>query len=275
MYERTYHAKVLQQDPEQPKARRFPWRKIIFIFCGLLIISAIITLIKVDRFQVNEVEVFGTKVADPFEVSQFVISSLQGNYLWVLPRSSIVLINPDRISDEIKAKFPRFKYVVVERQGMHGLRVDTEEYPGVYLWCDNNESCSFMDETGVVFSDAPYFSGSAYLKIYGGDRKPFPFQPISTQQVKDIANIKEKLSAINILPTEFHFDERKLTVIFFHNTHRVEIYFDTTDGSDESLETLYTGLQTEPMAGLYNDKKNILEYLDLRFSNKLVYKFKQ
>ncbi len=270
MYERTYHANVLKKEEETKKRPSFSWKKTFIIFGALIFCALIIFLIKVERFQVKSVEVLGTKVADPIDVSQFVMGQLQGDYLWFLPKTSIILVGPKKMADDISEHFPRFKNVSVERSGMSGLSVNIEEYPGVYLWCD--EECSFMDETGVVFAEAPYFSGSAYLKIYIGERKDYPFQPITIDQLKKVKIITEKLSTIGIEPTEFHFGpERKLTVIYLNNAKTVEIYFDATSNIEADLETLYTGLQTEPLASMY--KTQVLKYLDLRFSNKVVYKF--
>lgn len=270
MYERTYHANVLKKEVEPKKRPKFSWTKFIIIVGTLIFCSLVIFLIKVDRFQVKSVEVVGTKVSDPIDVSQFVISKLQGNYLWFLPKTSIILVRPKQLEGNIKDNFPRFKNVIVERSGMSVLSVNVEEYPGVYLWCD--EVCSFMDETGVVFAEAPYFSGSAYLKIYIGERKKFPFQPITEEQLKQIKMIYDRLSSIGIQPMEFHYgSERKLTILYLKDGNIVEIYFDSKSNIETDLETLYTGLHTEPLSSMY--KTQVLKYLDLRFSNKVVYKF--
>lgn len=272
MYERTYHAKVLQKENDAPKHKKISWKKILITLSVLVVLALFVFFIRIPQFQVSEVEVDGVNVADPVEVSQFVIAGLEGKYLWVLPKTSILLVSPSRIEEKILKQYPRFKNVSVKRKSMNKMAVSVVEYPGVYLWCHGDEKCSFMDETGVVFAEAPFFSGSAYLKIYGGEVSDYPFEPITDEQLHIVKNIFQKLEVLEIGVTSFRFDDRKITTTFIHHGREVEIYF--SDDIDVALETLYIGLRTRPLSDLYNNKTQDLEYFDLRFSNKLVYKFK-
>jgi cell division septal protein FtsQ len=274
MYERTYHAKVLKTDSVPRASKRFPWKRVVVIVSVLAVLTGVVFFIRAPRWQVTQVLVEGTNVADPEDVSQKVLGSLEGNYLYLLPRTSIVLISTDQITDMIRAQFPRFKEVAVERDSMHSLKVSVVEYPGVYLWCD--EACSFMDEKGTVFADAPYFSGSAYLKIYAGERQPYPFRPIEPELLAAITRIYERLQSIDIVPLSVKLDsEKTLAVSFIHYNTTALIYFDPTSDIDSALETLYTALRTAPLSRLYHSSTQVLEYLDARFGNKLVYKFQQ
>lgn len=271
MYERTYNKTVLPQGGS-PERRPFPWKKAIIVASSVVIIIGIIFFIRASRLQVREVTVVDTHVADPIEVSQFVLNELSGHYLWILPKSSIVLVTPETLALRIKEQFPRFRAVSVDRASVHSLTVTVDEYAGTYLWCD--DECSFMDEQGTVFADAPVFSGSAYLKIYNGERQPFPFQGISPKELAMIATIQERLTAIGIDPVEFRFEnEHKLSVVFAHNTSEAHIFFDPMSDIEGALQALYTGLRTDPLMRLYHDRTQVLQYLDVRFDSKVVYKF--
>ena len=80
--------------------------------------------------------------------------------------------------------------------------------------------------------------------------------------------------AINIDPIEIHFEQNhKIDLIFVHNSRPTHIYFDQNREVDKSLEVLYTGLKTAPLSNMYKNTEKVLEYLDLRFSDKIVYKF--
>ncbi len=274
MYERTYHEKVLKQDTNTVSKKRFPWKRIMLSIGGVLLIVGGVFLIRVPQFQIRTVTVTGTNVADPIDVSQFVLGELEGTYLFVLPKSSILLASPKKITARISDRFPRFKEVDVKRDSMRSLSVAVTEYPGAYLWCDSEDVCSFMDETGTVFADAPYFSGSAYVKLYGAERQPYPFYPITAEQLATMRTIATHLEAIDIDPIEFHFDtDRKTTVVFSHRGTRATILFDPNRDVLAALDVLYSGLRTDPLKKMYHDQTQVLEYLDLRFSNKVVYKF--
>lgn len=274
MYERTYNSRVLKTDDQPSKKKKggLRWKRILIIVGIVGVIVGIVVLIRSPKFQVRSINVVGTSVSDPVDISTFALNTLGGTYAWILPRTSVFLISPESIAEAVKEAFPRLSSVVVDRDGVDSLRVAVTEYPGVYLWCD--EECSFMDETGTVFADAPYFSGSAYLKIYIGTREQFPFSPISPQQIQLIATLKERLEAIEIVPLSMRFEsEHKLTVGFIHQRNHAVIYMDPSEDVETTLETLYSALRTETVARLYRDPSKRLEYLDVRFANKLIYKF--
>lgn len=272
MYERTYHTRVLKTD-DAPRAKRsFPWKRVLGILSIIAVLVGVVLCIRAPRFQVARVVVDGTNVADPEAVSQAVLTDLEGNYLYILPKTSIVLVSTDTIETRIREQFPRFKDVRVERDSMHSLKVTVVEYPGVYLWCD--DACSFMDETGTVFADAPYFSGSAYLKIYSGERQAYPFRPVSTELLATISYLYDRLQSIDITPLSMRLTtEDTLVVSFIHYSTTAIIYFDPTSDVDSALETLYSALRTAPLSRMYHNSSAVLEYLDTRFGNKVIYKF--
>lgn len=273
MYERTYNSRVLKTEDKKPQKRKgFPWKSVLIASGVAVVLVGIVFLVRVPRFQVKTINVVGTNVVDPSDISQFGLNTLEGTYAWVLPKTSIFLVSNDTMANLIAKRFPRLKSVEVDRDGMNSLRVTVVEFPGVYLWCD--DACAFMDEQGTVFADAPYFSGSAYLKIYIGTREQYPFVPITVAQIQMVAYLKERLEAIDIAPVSVRFDsDRRLIVGFIHHTHEAGIYFDPTEDIDQALETLYSGLRTEGVARQYHDSSKVLQYLDVRFANKLIYKF--
>ena len=273
MYQRSYHERVLKHDGPAP-VPRISWKKIIYIASGLAVAVGIIWCIKTPRFQITQVSVQGANVADPTELSQFVLDQLDGRYLYFFPKTSVILVSPDNLARAINVQYPRFRSVVVSRDSMRSLKVTVDEYSGLYLWCDGDEVCSFMDETGTVFADAPYFSGSAYLKIYKGDREAYPFSALTQDETTRITHIYEQLRAIDIDPISVSFDTpQTLRVVFVHKGARARILFDPSKDIDTQLEVLYSGLRTQPLASMYHSSTQVLEYLDVRFDNKLVYKF--
>jgi hypothetical protein len=273
MYQRSYHQRVLKHDAPAP-VPRISWKKIVSIAVVAVLLAGIVWCIKTPRFQVTQVSVEGANVADPNELAQFVLSELDGRYLYFFPKSSIVLVSPDTLARAISAKYPRFKSVVVSRDSMRSLKVTVKEYSGMYLWCDREEVCSFMDETGTVFADAPYFSGSAYLKVYKGDREAYPFAGLTQDETLLVTHIYERLRAIDIDPVTVSFDTpQTLRVVFMHGGGRARVLFDPGKDIDAQLEVLYSGIRTQPLASMYHSPTHVLEYLDVRFDNKLVYKF--
>lgn len=277
MYERTYHAKVLAQHtpPEKKRRKRFPWRRVIAGGVAVVVLVGIVLLIRLPGLQVQMVTVEGTRVVDPEEVTQVVWSKLDGTYLSLFPRRSMFVAPTKRIEKAIRASFSRFSDVRVDRKGLHELTVSVVEYEGTYLWCEDEATCYFMTKDGVVFAPAPFFSGDAYIKIFIGEKGEFPFEPLSQKMITTLELLLERLPLLGIEPLALY--ERslhQLDVVFSHHGENATLMLDHTRNTQAVLEDLATGLATEPLKARFRDSAHVLEYLDARFANKVVYKFK-
>jgi hypothetical protein len=275
MYERNYHKTVLKTE-EKPakKGTRINWKLIILLTALAIVLVGSVFIIRLPSWQVKDVEVAGAQVADPGDVKEFIQNELKGNKLFFLPRTSIVLVPERSLEKKLKEQFPRFQTVSVSRKSFSALTVTVSEYQGIYLWCVDDNTCYFMDEKGIAFAPAPYFSGSAYPKIFVGEAHEVPFQALSAAQLEMTQLLLTRLPAISIIPTEFHYlSDHKLEVHFNHDGHQAMLIFDPTTDTLQALQALFTGLRTNPLATKFRDSGEVLEYIDLRFSNRVVYKF--
>jgi cell division septal protein FtsQ len=272
MYERNYQKRVLKQDPIVSEKKQFPWKRVTIIFGIVVLCAGCVFLTRAPFQKVQSVSVGGAEVTDPEEVSMYVKKILEGNRVYVLPRSSTLLLSVNSIENRLKYAFPRLKSVVVHRDSLHSLSVAVEEYKGIYLWC--KEECFFMDENGVVFASAPYFSGSAYVRISAGEQAGLPFTPITKEQLSLVTLLTERLRAIMLEPNEFRFiSPYELDIVFTHNGDTAKLMIDPTQDTETTLEALYAGMRAPSFEQLYRDENKKIEYINLRFNNKMVYKF--
>lgn len=280
MYEKTYKAKVLgQSDTPIKKSRKFlTWKKIIFIFIFLGLLFGIGSLLRSSKMQVDTFTTLGTSVLDTREIEDEVRSQLVGTWLWIFPRTSVLLVNDKAIERALKEKFSRIETVNVRRTNLHSIEITIKEFDAVYLWCSSVEDdCYFMDKQGVVYSKAPVFSGSAYPKLFtGAPLETLPFVGMASLELGRVAELQEKLSEINITPVAFrNISPRELQIDFLHNKTIAKLQIDPTTSTTTSLEYLFSGIRTEPLASLFRNENKKLLYIDVRFPNKVVYKFDQ
>ncbi len=277
MYERTYHSKVLSQNEpkEKKRRRRIPIKKILWLFVGVVMIAGIIVLIRLPGLQIREIDVTGANVTDPQDVSVFLHSQIEGNALYFFPRSSMLLVPTATLGKRVQAQFPRFASVDVRRIGLNGLLVTVTEHEGTYLWCQSQEECFFMTNDGIVFAQAPFFSGDAYERIFYGERGELPFSPLPDHFRALIDTMRERLPSIGIVPDEYSFEsEHRVDIVFSHRGVEARLMIDPTNDIEQTVEDLATALATDPLKTQFNDKNKVLEYLDARFANKVVFKFR-
>lgn len=275
MYERTYRQHVLKDDGEpRNHKKRFTLKHFLFTLLFAIILTGIVWALRSSVFQIRSVSVEGTNVTDPEDVKVYIERTLLGKKLFIFPRSSTFLISTKWYEKKLQEDFTRFEIVSVTRDTLHSLRVSVKEYDGVYLWCNEFTACFFMDKKGIVFSEAPYFSGSAYPKLFIGTGKELPFQAISEHELQIVETVLMRLRAAQIEISEFHFiNNRELNLYFSHQAQQTKIIIDPTSGIDTTIEILIVGMNTAAFKDQFEKTDKILEYIDLRFSNKMVYKF--
>lgn len=278
MYTRSYRDEVLGTEKDKKREARIVKRKRWF-FCITLLVLFIgfVLLSRMHSVQIKTITVNGTKSATPEDVSNHVFSFLEGHWAYVFPKRSILLLPDTAIVAELHRAFPKFETIEVRRKGLDTIAITIQEYEGVYLWCQTYEDCSFMNERGVVFMHAPFFSGNAYTKIFVGGPEEYPFVPITGQELSLVSLLLERLRAINMEPAEFHFKRgvtNRLEVVFYHNNSTAKFIFDTSLSMEMSLNSLYATVRTDSFVRKYRSGVSVLEYIDVTLPNKVVYRFK-
>lgn len=277
MYERNYHRQVLKTPEEGDKktAKRSPLKRILAVAIILTIFFSIGYAIRSPRLQIETITVEGGEVIDSQDIESSVMDMLAGKFLWIFPRTSTLLVQTETIEKKIKEEFSRIDTVTVKRDSAQGLIVTINEYHGAFLWCADIDQCFFMNKNGVVYSSAPVFSGTAYAKVFSGtELQALPFEGLRSDQISFIGTLESRLTAIDIIPSEFHFiNSRELRVDFLHNKENSQFIVDPTVAVETSLDYLFSGLRTEPLASSFHDINKKLLYIDVRYPNNIVYKF--
>lgn len=277
MYERTYNTKVLSQKapPEKKRRRRFPMRRFLKIAGGVVALAALVFLMQWKRLRVQSIDVVGASVTDPEDVRLFINSQIEGKILYLFPKSSMLLVPTASLTKWTARAFPRFESVDVRRKGVRELLVTVKEYQGEYLWCESEASCYFMAGNGVVFAEAPFFSGDAYVKLFFGEKKELPFSPLTGEQLELIELALDRLPSISIQPLVLRrVSEHQMDIVFSRYGEQTLLLIDPTRDIEKTLEDLATALAADPLKREFRDESKTLEYLDARFANKVIYKFK-
>ena len=279
MYERTYNKRVLKAPAPKPRAHVVLKRAAIWIGIGL-IAWGIIFCLRYRKFQIGTVSVQGAFVIVPQDIQDFVRKDLEGKYLLFIPKTSILTLRPKNLGAHIMRQFPYVQSIDIKRSSMSSIDIDITEYKGAYLWCAGTDDadCYFMNKNGLVFSPAPYFSGSAYIKVFGPGtdaiKKEFPFSPLETGSFVLISELADLLSTVAISPISFHFqEEHSLAISFMHNGTAAELRIDPSRDVRAQIDALASALATPALADLYTNEAKKLDYLDTRFDSKVVYKF--
>ena len=280
MYERKYAVKVLatQKDPPRTKAPRhpFPLKQFLWGLGIAALLAGVVVALRHPALQVHEILVEGNETIDPEDVAVFIREEMQGTVLHIFPRTSIFIISTSTLEREIGQQFPRIANVQVRHKGVDGLSVKIAEHTEKYLWCASSEQCFFMTEEGIVFAEAPFFSGDAYERIFWGQKAPaLPFSPVPAEILALLSVFRDRLPSLGIVPIEYHFvSDYRTDIHFFHHGSEATLIIDPTLPPEQVIGGLSAALAAEPLQKEFTGSAKVLDYLDARFPNKVIYKFK-
>jgi hypothetical protein len=265
------------------RQRVFLKKILLSMFALLVIFASLAYLSRLPIFNIREVEIIGNKAVDTEMIKATVEKEIAGNYLWFFPKTNILFYPKDNIKKELYNKFKRLKDITFSIEDNKVLKVSLSERMGSYIWCNNilpEAQCYFMDETGYIFDEAPYFSGEVYFKFYGLNNSDGGIPStayFSKENFQQLVSFKETLESIQLKPIGLSTENNGDIKVFLSGTTNQpgpEIIFKADSDFQKVAENLEAALTTEPLQSNFKNKYSSLLYIDLRVKNKVYYKFR-
>lgn len=248
------------------KRRRVLEKKILFFLLGFLIlVSGLVFVSRLEKLNISETNIIGNKVLDSKMIETVVKKDTQGYYLWLFPKTNFLLYPENQIRADLSNQFKIIKDVSLVINNIKTLEISLIEREAKYIWCGDNfpaekNQCYFMDNTGYIFDEAPYFSGNVYFKFFG-----------KIQYFDKLISLKENMEKMGLAPIlVFYKDTGDVNI---NLSSGAEIRFKSDSNFNKVAENLQTALSTEPLQTDFKKKYSLLLYIDLRFGNKVYYKF--
>lgn len=265
--------------------RRKKKRRYIFIGSLIFVLVSIISILSYiahrKEFRIVNVNLFGGVLVTEDEVQAKTFEFLNGSYFWLFPKNNAFLYPKSRLEDYLKEKFKRIDTIDISLKNFQRLSVVITERKHFAIWCKglpklevDEEQCYFMDKNSTIFAPAPNFSGDAYFKYYGLllEENPIGKEYISSSTVfYDISRFVDSAKKLTLRPQ--YVLAKGNSEYMMKLSSGTDILFDTKESIAKTSENLSLLLSTDALSTL--DKSNLpIEYIDLRFGNKLFYKLK-
>jgi hypothetical protein len=203
---------------------------------------------------------------------------IAGSYLWILPKKNIVIFPKKKIIRDLMHEIPRLSTIEISKESSQEISIAITERTPLALYCGDISNillphdCYFIDDKGYIFSEAPAFSGDVYF-IYS-NKEPLPeplgkaflpqevFGPLSTY-IKSLSSMGVHGRALVLDPEDYHLVLANSGEIIWRRE-------DNLDLIGENLKTFLGTVEGEDKSFL-----NKILYIDLRFENKVFYKFQE
>ena len=243
---------------------------LFFLICAVLF-AGVVAFFRIPFFKIQKIVIRGNNLISIDLMRDKINQRLEGKYYGIFPRDNIFIVSKKKITEDVLDNIARVKDIQLDRKlFFRNLMINITERRSAGILCQE-ENCFFVDEDGFVFEEAPYFSGSIYLRFLD----------------ERIASSSGVITGAYILPAE---EFRKL-MDFNKLASRSDINISKVVLKKENIYELYTvdgwrilaNNQNNPNDLFINliaildeikDKRQSLDYIDLRFGNKVFYKFK-
>lgn len=266
--------------PARLRARR---RRALFVRGALTFAVALVLFggsVWAARFPplaVSGVSVLGAHTIPVADIERTVSDQMSGAYLALFPKSNTVLVPTDAIAAAILTAFPRIRSVDIARPGLNSLAISVHERSPYALWCGASRAashdptgCYFLDDSGRVFTEAPDFSGDVFFRYFGvipGD--PINATFLAPGEFEELDLFVRSTRDMGVRPVALAVLGGPDAELFLEDGSR--ILFNRTGNLSEVLENLKSVLESD----VFRERGTLaLDYVDLRFGNKIFYKFR-
>lgn len=245
------------------KKKKSFFKKSIFFFSSFSIIilgSLFIYFLFSEKFKIKEILISDTEKIKKEEILPLIKEASVRNFL-NFKIENIFLTNKEKIENELRKKFPQISAIELNIKIPHRLEIKLREREKIAIFCVEG-NCYFIDQEGVAFEEARNFSNffkiinsSSFSKVFLGEKV------IDPTLLKNILEIKRKIDEIGveILSCEIVSENR----INFETKEKWFIFINPKKEIDWQITKLKVSLKEI----ISPEKREKLEYIDLRFGN--------
>lgn len=256
------------------RRRRLFWvRFSIVLFFLLIIVFSLAIYSGSEKIIIKNIAVSGNAAVSADEVLTIVNRDLAGRYWYLFARKNFLIFPRFQIKEDILREIKTVKEVDISWDGWQKIAINLVERRPHSVWCGFGQetpaqSCFFLDKDGFIYSLAPDFSGTMFIRSYGGistSTDPLGQVYLSSDTYRQFFVLAERLES---------FDQKVVSIIrddfdyHFILASGPEIIFNDDRSFVSSFSNLFIALETGNL-DLKNEAAKI-KYVDLRFDNKIV-----
>jgi cell division septal protein FtsQ len=265
----------------KPKNHFLKWFLVVCMVL-LLVIFGVLQFLKNKNLIIHSVRIENVHTVDIEKVQKTVDEYLYSFNTFGIPRGNTVLFNKQKLANHLLDQYASFKHVRITFSDPYEILVTVDEYIPTYLWCNDYAQCLFADSTGYVYQYAGEITKGSFPVFYGGmreaefeirnnifsDKKYQDLFDVLDQVTSDYNSHIQSITGINNESVIVHMDRLYGRSLNYNVTMRMNNMI-APEYFASMLDILKrdTGFQNTLQSG------NILSYIDLRYPDKIFYKF--
>jgi len=255
------------------------------LFIVALLCSALIWGANHEKLLISNITISGAEVTNPELVEDAVLEILSGDYFYFFPKANSLIYPREEIVEKLLEEFTRFSDVSIHFVNFKTIRVDVVERIPYGLWCGEASSevsereCYFLDDAGYIFDKSPRFFGSVYFLSFGPLNR---FESVAaTSPIRGTLLAEGVFEKIVLLRDKLSDEKIETTYLVVHEHGDIDIYMETggrlilsgVQDFDNAFADFLIALDTKRLTKGFDIEQ--IEYVDLRFNEKVYFKFNE
>lgn len=224
---------------------------------------------------ISSVVVVGNRAVATWDVEAIVEERLVHRLAFIFSRRNIFLVPRRAIADDMREHFSRIADVDLSLTAARSLVITvTERRPAAlvcpYFFSDTvpDTPCLFADASGLLYGEAPYFSGHVIFS-YHSDTVPVGGNVFAPDEFPVWQRFVESVRRMHTDPIALTVGK---TLLVVHLKGGGELRVNRGDDLNRMAENVHTVLTSKDFADSVPLSLDNLDYIDLRYGNKIFFK---
>jgi cell division septal protein FtsQ len=254
------------------KKKRTKIKVYIFSFLSILFISLCIYLINLPNIQIKNIDIQGTIFIEKENIEQIVRTQLSEKNFLILPKSNIFLFSKKELYDRLKQD-PAIVDVKINKDYFKGIQIAITEQEKRALYCrdESYSDCFYVNTEGMMYSKVDEYVIAEQEIIIISEN--------NNLQIKD--TILDQSVYVGLMQFIRSIAQKNIqtAIVYIKNDGRIELKTRTgvliINSKFDDFKKNFTNFVALFEQGILTEESfNTLEYVDLRFGNKVFYKNK-
>lgn len=295
-----YPAFATFEKPPKKKKTRSGWK--FWFLAGFFILAlagAVYFLLFSPVFKIKEIKISGNDLVATEKIQAAALPLLQTKNLKLIPADNFFVLSSQNFKDKIFESFAEIEKVEIKKMLPGKLEILIVERQPAAIYCQagieptlapapsatslvsrspsakeknklpESEKCFFLDESGIIYREAPKISGSLMpIFYYQGEQSLGLRTPVvASSTIFFASQAKKELRNSNIDLAGFLIKGLAGLELSALTEEGWFIYFDTNRSAVVQAKVLEALLENE-----IKQKRTNLEYVDLRVANRVYYR---
>jgi hypothetical protein len=253
------------------KHRLFLIRASIVLFFLAIIIFGLAIFSGSEKIKIQTILVSGNASVPTADILQITNQVLSGRYGYLFARNNFLLFPRFELKKALLTNFKILKEINISWEKWQVISIAVIERKPHSVWCGQEalvekSDCYFVDKDGFIYSPAPLFSGSLFVKNYSTlADNPLGQSFLLTEKYWAVFNLIQFLETRDLKVVTVSLSGSDFT---FTLDNGLKIIFTDQAGFNVPFENLLTAIETGSLD--LNKRVGEISYVDLRFPNRIV-----